>query len=171
MLEAILFLCNPKALPLWFQSIPLLRFVLVDIMTEVIFVEVTANRMEMRACEIAEESYARGKRLQIIAVDQEQAERLDDLLWTFKPDSFVPHGLWVGYPDEPAESVVITASKEPVPGMDSLLMMGYIEVDLVSRFSHVVHLVVDDNQERLDSSRRYWTLLKDAGFSLRHQSR
>jgi len=139
-------------------------------MTEVIFVEVTTSRMEIRACEIAEENHARGSRLQIIALDQEQAERLDDLLWTFKPDSFVPHGLWAGSPDEPDQPVVITTRKEQVPGMDSLLMMGYCEVDLVSRFSHVVHLVVD-NEDRLDSSRRYWTLLKDAGFSLRHQSR
>ena len=139
-------------------------------MTEVIFVEVTTSRMEIRACEIAEENHARGSRLQIIALDQEQAERLDDLLWTFKPDSFVPRGLWAGSPDEPDQPVVITTRKEQVPGMDSLLMMGYCEVDLVSRFSHVVHLVVD-NEDRLDSSRRYWTLLKDAGFSLRHQSR
>ena len=127
-------------------------------MTEVIFVEVTTSRMEIRACEIAEENHARGSRLQIIALDQEQAERLDDLLWTFKPDSFVPHGLWVASLDEPDQPVVITTRKEQVPGMDSLLMMGYCEVDLVSRFSHVVHLVVADNQERLDSSRRYWTL-------------
>jgi len=139
-------------------------------MTEVIFVEVTVSRMEMRACEIAEESYVRGRKLQIIALDQEQAERLDDLLWTFKPGSFVPHGLWVGSPDEPDQPVVITTRKQQVPGMDSLLMMGYSEVDLVSQFSHAFHLVVD-NEERLDSSRRYWTLLKDAGFSLRHQSR
>ena len=70
--------------------------VLIETMTEVIFVEVNAGRMEMRACEIAEENYARGRRLQIITVDQEQAERLDDLLWTFKPDTFIPHGLWAG---------------------------------------------------------------------------
>ena len=143
---------------------------LIETMTEVIFVEVTVSRMEIRACEIAEENYARGRKLQIIALDQEQAERLDDLLWTFKPDSFVPHGLWAGYPDEPVQPVVITTRKEAVEGMDSLLMMGYSEVDLVSQFSHAFHLVVD-NEERLDSSRRYWTLLKDAGFSLRHQSR
>jgi DNA polymerase-3 subunit chi len=140
-------------------------------MTEVIFVEVNAGRMEIRACEIAEENYARGKRLQIIALDREQAERLDDLLWTFKPDTFIPHGLWAGSPDEPAQPVVITPRKEAVGGMDSLLMMGYGEVDLVSQFSQAFHLVVVDNQERLDGSRGYWTLLKDAGFSLRHQSR
>ena len=144
---------------------------LIDTMTEVIFVETSSSRMEMRACEIAEEDYARGRRVQILAVDQEQAERLDDLLWTFKPVSFIPHGLWVGSPDEPEQPVVITTKKDAGEGMDSLLMMGYSEVDLVSRFSHAVHLVVSDNQERLDSSRRYWTLLKDAGFSLRHQSR
>lgn len=109
--------------------------------------------------------------MQIIAVDQEQAERLDDLLWTFKPESFVPHGLWAGSFHEADQPVVITTRKEAVAGMDSLLMMSYGEVDLVSRFSHAFHLVVVDNQERLDSSRRYWTLLKDAGFSLRHQSR
>jgi len=144
--------------------------ILIKTMTEVIFVETSASRMEIRACEIAEENYAQGRKLQIIALDQEQAERLDDLLWTFKPDSFVPHGLWVGSLDEPDQPVVITTRKERVLGMDSLLMMGYSEVDLVSRFSHAVHLVVD-TEERLDSSRRYWTLLKDAGFSLRHQSR
>jgi DNA polymerase-3 subunit chi len=155
---------------LWFKVLPLVGFVRVDSMTEVLFVQTSVNRMEIRACEIAEENHARGRRLQIIAVDQEQAERLDDLLWTFKPDSFVPHGLWVGSPDEPDQPVVITTRKENVPGMDSLLMMGYCDVDLVSRFSHASHLVVD-NEERLDSSRRYWKLLKDAGFSLRHQSR
>ena len=143
---------------------------LIDIMTEVIFVETSARRMEMRACEIAEENYAQGKRVQIFVFDQEQAKRLDDLLWTFKPDSFVPHGLWAGSPDEPEEPVVITTGKEALKRADSLLMMGYSDVDLVRQFSHVFHLVVTDNQERLDNSRRYWTLLKDADFSLRHQS-
>ena len=144
---------------------------LIETMAEVLFVETSARRMEMRACEIAQENYAQGKRVQIVVVDQEQAERLDDLLWTFKPDSFVPHGLWLGSSDEPEQPVVITSRDEAVKGMDCLVMIGYSDVDLVRQFSHVFHLVVTDNQERLDNSRRYWTLLKDAGFSLRHQSR
>ena len=153
------------------RSMPCAPCPLIGTMTEITFVEVNASRIELRACEIAGENHARGRRVQILAVDQEQAERLDDLLWTFKPESFIPHGLWVGSPDEPEQPVVITTKRDAVEGMDCLLMMGYSEVDLVSRFSHAVHLVVPDNQERLESSRRYWTLLKDAGFSLTHQSR
>jgi DNA polymerase-3 subunit chi len=138
-------------------------------MTEVIFVEVTASRMEMRACEIAEHTYAQGDRLQIIAVDEEQAARLDDLLWTYKTDTFVPHGLWRGRDSESDQPVIITTRKERVAGIASLLTMDYCPVKIVRQFSKVIHMVVVDNQERLEASRRYWTLLKDAGFSLRHQ--
>ena len=144
---------------------------LYETMTEVLFVQTSSSQMEVRACELAEENYARGRRVQIIALDQQQAERLDDLLWTFKPDSFVPHGLWADSLDESVHPVVITTCEEAVKGMDSLLMMGYGDVDLVRQFSHAVHLVVADNEKRIENSRRYWTLLKDAGFSLRHQSR
>ena len=140
-------------------------------MTEVIFIEVTASRMEMLACEIAERIYAQGKRLQIIAANDEQASRLDDLLWTYKPDNFVPHGIWKGSENQVAQPVVITAHQERVPGIEHLLMLDYCEVELVGQFSDATHLVVADNRERLEASRRYWTLLKDAGFTLRHQKR
>ena len=140
-------------------------------MTEILFVEVTASRMEMRACEIAERNYSQGRRLQIIAVDEKQAVRLDDLLWTFKPDTFIPHDLWSGARSKPGLAVVISSREEQVEGIESLLMMDYCGVDLVRQFSQAVHMVVVDNPERLDASRRYWTLLKEAGFSLRHQKR
>ena len=142
---------------------------MLETMTEVIFVEVTASRMEIRACEIAEQTYAQGERLQINAIDEEQAARLDDLLWTYKPDNFVPHGLWKSMDNESAQPVVITTRKERVPGIASLLTMDYCPVEMVQQFSKVIHVVLVDNHERLEASRRYWTLLKDAGFSLRHQ--
>lgn len=144
---------------------------MVTTMTEVVFVEVAASRMEMRACEIAEHTYAQGDRLQIITIDEEQAARLDDLLWTYKPDNFVPHGLWKDMDSDSAQSVVITTRKERVPGIASLLTMDYCPVEVVQQFSKVIHVVVVDNQERLEASRRYWTLLKDAGFRLSHQKR
>jgi len=140
-------------------------------MTEVLFVETTASRMEVRACEIAEGLYAKGGSLLIIAEDDKQAERLDDLLWTFKPDSFVPHGISSGSADEADQPVLITTANERLKKRNSLLMMDYLEAELVGQFPHAVHLVVVDNPERLVASREYWTQLKEAGFTLRHQKR
>ena len=140
-------------------------------MTEVLFVQVTGTRMEKRACEIAERIYAQGNRLQIIAGNEEQATRMDDLLWTYRPDNFVPHGIWKGLDNGIAHPVVITSRQERVEGIEHLLMLDYCEVELVGRFSRAVHMVVNDNRERLQASRRYWMQLKEAGFSLRHQKR
>ena len=140
-------------------------------MTEVLFVEVTASRMEMRACEIAERTYVQGDKLQIIAADQQQAARLDDLLWTFKPDSFVPHRFSRDEKDEVTSPVVITIGEEKIPGFEFLLMLNYCAVEIVAQFSQVIHLVVVDSQECLEASRHYWAQLKEAGFRLRHQKR
>ena len=140
-------------------------------MTEVLFVQVIARRMEMRACEIAERTYVRGDRVQMVVADQEQAVRLDDLLWTFRPGSFVPHGFLKGDKDDLPPPVVITIIEEKIRGFECLLMLDYCKVETVGQFSRAIHLVVADNRERLEASRRYWTQLKDAGFSLRHQKR
>jgi DNA polymerase-3 subunit chi len=140
-------------------------------MTEVIFVETTAGRMETRACEIAERSYTQGHRLQIIAAGEEQASRLDELLWTFRPDSFVPHDLFEEQSAQVISPIIITTAEERIGDFDSMLMMGYCPVEVVGRFAQVFHLVVVDHDERLDASRRYWAQLKETGFTLRHQRR
>jgi DNA polymerase-3 subunit chi len=138
-------------------------------MTEILFVEVTTSRLELRVCELAERIHARGERLQILAPDSEQASRLDDLLWTFRPDSFIPHGLLEPAGDNPALPVVITTREEPVPGIRHLLMLEFAAPDFLHSFAEAIHLVVVDNRERREASRRYWVQLREAGFALRHQ--
>lgn len=138
-------------------------------MTEVLFVEVTANRLEFRVCELAEGIYARGERLQILAPHSGQASRLDDLLWTFRPDSFIPHGLLEPAGANPALPVIIATREEPVPGIEHLLMLEFAAPEFLRSFAEAIHLVVVDNRERRAASRRYWVQLREAGFALRHQ--
>jgi DNA polymerase-3 subunit chi len=140
-------------------------------MTKVIFIEVTTSRMEMSACQIAERTYLEGGKLQIIAPNQQQAVRLDDFLWTFRPDSFVPHSFFGGEKDELLPAVVITTEPEKIPGFESLLMLDFCPVETVAQFSQAIHLVIVDNRERLAASRDYWIQLKEAGLKLIHQKR
>jgi len=138
-------------------------------MTEILFVEVTTNRLEFRVCELAEGIYARGERLQILAPDSAQASRLDDLLWSFRPDSFIPHGLLKPAGANPTLPVVITTREEPVPGIRHLIMLELASPEFTRSFVEAIHLVVVDNRERREASRRYWVQLREAGFTLRHQ--
>lgn len=42
-------------------------------------------------CELAKKAYATNQPTLILARDLEQAEELDDLLWAFDPDEYLPH--------------------------------------------------------------------------------
>ena len=43
------------------------------------------------ACRLATQAYERSKSVFIWTVDEEGSKRVDDLLWEFPPDRFVPH--------------------------------------------------------------------------------
>ena len=48
------------------------------------------------ACRLAEKAYRLDNTIHIRTIDQRAAEQLDELLWTFRDGSFVPHELSVG---------------------------------------------------------------------------
>ena len=63
-------------------------------------------------CELAKKAHAASQPLLVLARDMEQAERLDDLLWSFEPDAFIPHeiagtGFDDGGGDDEAETDVL----------------------------------------------------------------
>ncbi len=45
------------------------------------------------ACRLADKVYEQGRRIYIHAGSQAEAELLDRLLWTFRENSFIPHGI------------------------------------------------------------------------------
>lgn len=58
---------------------------------------------ELIACRLAEKAYGQGHRVFILCQDAEQAETLDDLLWTFRQGSFLPHARAGTDPEVPIE--------------------------------------------------------------------
>jgi DNA polymerase-3 subunit chi len=47
----------------------------------------------LHACQLIEKHYQVNERVYIHTASQQEAERLDQLLWTFKEDSFVAHAI------------------------------------------------------------------------------
>ena len=45
-------------------------------------------------CKLVEKAYREHHRVYILAASTEQAQQLDDLLWTFRAGSFIPHQLY-----------------------------------------------------------------------------
>jgi len=49
------------------------------------------NGRALLACRLADKAYSLGHTVYVLAGSEAQAAALDDLLWTFRQDSFIPH--------------------------------------------------------------------------------
>jgi DNA polymerase-3 subunit chi len=63
-------------------------------------------------CRICEKACAAGQPLAVLVDDQETAEALDQLLWEFKPDAYVPHQI-AGDEDDEYTAVLIVPPGAP----------------------------------------------------------
>ncbi len=53
-----------------------------------------AHERHRTACRLAEKAWQKGHRVFIHTDSKETARSLDDMLWTYRQDSFVPHALY-----------------------------------------------------------------------------
>lgn len=114
------------------------------------------------ACRLLEKAYLKGHRLFVLCDNQKEAESLDELLWTFREDSFVPHNLQ-GEGPEPPPPIQIGYEKEPRGFNDILLNLSKEIPKFYTRFKRVMHLV---NNEQKELSRDHYKYYKSKGYEL-----
>ena len=134
-------------------------------MTRVGFYVVQAAARQERllvAARLADKAFARGHRIFINAADEDQARRLDELLWSFRPASFLPHGL-LG--EELADTIAIGWGQEPTRYNDLLINLQLGIPPFFSRFKRVAEVVTQD-PDSLAALRRSWTFYKERGYQL-----
>jgi DNA polymerase-3 subunit chi len=59
---------------------------------EVGFYHLTRTRLDQALPQLLEKAVERGLNAVLVARDADELRRLDDLLWTYRPDSFLAHG-------------------------------------------------------------------------------
>lgn len=95
------------------------------------------------ACRLLEKAWRHGHRVYVYCNNQQDAHALDELLWTFKDDSFIPHNLQ-GEGPEPPPAVQIGYNQEPRGFNDILLNLAEEIPTFYSRFKRVIELVSND---------------------------
>jgi DNA polymerase-3 subunit chi len=121
------------------------------------------------ACRLADKAYRLGHRVYLHAASAAAARELDELLWTFRADSFVPHRLLDDGGGDPVGlevPVVIGAVEEPEDEHCDLLINTAAEVPLFfSRYERVAEIVPGDEDERRRGRMRY-QFYRERGYPL-----
>ena len=117
------------------------------------------------ACKLAEKAYRLENTVYIHARNREDATRLDELLWTFRDGSFVPHALSGIDGDTAASPVAIGCDADNVPARDLLINLCDDIPAFAESFPRVAELVSSDPDCRLLSRKRF-AEYRDKGHSI-----
>ena len=115
-------------------------------------------------CELARKAFEANLYTLVLTRDAEQAETLDDLLWSFDPDAYVPHQI-AGSDDDEDEAAVLIA----VPGSDVALrplVINLRDAAVDGSFDRVLEVVPADPSAR-GPLRERWKHYQSRGFDVK----
>ena len=117
------------------------------------------------ACRLADKAYRLGHRVYIHTDSAQQTRQLDELLWTFQQNSFVPHRVFDGA-DDGQTPVQLGHDAEPDASHAVLINLAGDVPLFFSRFERVAELVNKDASVRQLGRNRY-SFYKERGYALR----
>jgi DNA polymerase-3 subunit chi len=123
------------------------------------FYQLAQRRAEAVLPPLITKALAAGHRLLVRAADAELLGRIDAALWSFAPDSFVPHGIDVVLGPERAALQPVLLSTEgqwSINAADCLVQLGDDLPDDMGGLARVLFLFDADT---LDTARARWRLL------------
>jgi DNA polymerase-3 subunit chi len=135
-------------------------------MTEVLFYHLQDVTLEGVLPSLLEKSLERGWRVVVQAASEERADALDTHLWTYRDDSFLPHGTWRDN-DANDHSVLLAvdANNPNRANVRFLVDSAQLPEDTAS-YDRVVLIFDGNDEEALQSARQAWTESKTKGFQV-----
>lgn len=100
------------------------------------------DRLQL-VCRLIEKAHQQKHRVFVHTAAIQDAHALDELLWTYRDDSFVPHHLYGDGP-EPAPPIQIGFGQTPEKHRDILINLGNGVPEFYQKFQRILEIVSND---------------------------
>ena len=135
-------------------------------MTEFLFYHLQAQPVEKVLPVLLERSIERGWRVVVQCASEERVDALDSHLWTFRDDSFLPHGTFreATAPEQPV--LITTKDHNPNAATVRFLIDRAPVPEDAERYERVVLWCDGDDDEAVAEARERWREAKGRGFAV-----
>ena len=133
--------------------------------TEVYFYHLESRTLEQVLPALLERSLERGWRAAVQASSLERVEALNSLLWTYREDSFLPHG--TASDGSPAMQPIFLTIEEDNPNDAAVrFLVDGASLDDASPYSRVVYVFDGHDGNAVAQARTSWTAAKEKGYAV-----
>lgn len=131
-------------------------------MTQVLFYHLEQQPLERVLPSLLERTLERGWRAVVQAGSQERVDALDTLLWTYRDESFLPHGTKRdGHLEQQPVFLTIDETNPNTAGV-RFLVDGAESHELLA-YDRIVYLFDGRDAAALEKAREQWKAAKEAG--------
>lgn len=135
-------------------------------MTEVLFYHLQDTTLEGVLPPLVEKSLQRGWRVVIQVGSEERAAALDAHLWTYRDDSFLPHGTWRD-PDAADQPVILSIAEDNLNAASVRFLVDRAPLPVDSSGYERLVMIFDGNDDdALAAARGAWAESKSKGFDV-----
>ncbi|MEQ1559289.1 MAG: DNA polymerase III subunit chi [Methyloglobulus sp.] len=135
-----------------------------DITFYVLPSESTAERYQF-TCKLVEKAYRSGVYVYVLTDSLEQSKLLDDLLWTFRPGSFIPHQLYTDNVPAIENTVLIGASNPPPQWSQAIINLSSQCPPNFQQAERILE-ILDNSEETKTLGRNRYRHYQQAGFEI-----
>jgi DNA polymerase-3 subunit chi len=132
--------------------------------TEVLFYHLESQPLERVLPTLLEKSLERGWRAVVETSSRERASAIDALLWTYRDDSFLPHGI-AGEETDPDQPVLITMDETNPNAANVRFYVDRAVPCSGEGYERIVFLFSGHDPDAVTEARAAWTSLR-AGNAL-----
>jgi DNA polymerase-3 subunit chi len=131
-------------------------------MTEILFYHLERASLESVLPGLLEKTLERGWKAVVRAPSRTRIEALDGHLWTYREDSFLPHGAG---PDAERQPIYLTDLDEAPNGADVLFLVDGAMTDAAGagKFARCVTIFDGADADAVAAARAFWKTARAAG--------
>jgi DNA polymerase-3 subunit chi len=132
-------------------------------MTEVLFYHLQRQPIERVLPQLLEKSLERGWRVVVQSSSEERIDALDAHLWTYRDDSFLPHGTSRG-PDTADQPVLLTAGESNANNANVRFLIDGVPIpDDAAHYDRLVLIFDGTDDDLVARAREQWSQAKAQG--------
>jgi len=130
---------------------------------EVWFYHLERSSLDQVLPELLEKTLQRGWKALVRSPEGDRIEHLDGWLWTYRDESFLPHGL----EDEPEcerQPILLTTGEDNPNNADALFLIDGAEAGALDAFTRCILLFDGQDEAALATARKRWKEVKASGL-------
>ena len=129
---------------------------------EVWFYHLERTALDQALPELLEKTLARGWRAMVRCAGPDRLDHLDGWLWTYRDESFMPHGT-ADAPNAERQPVLLTTATDNVNAAQALFLLDGADAPALDGFERCVVLFDGRDEAATEAARALWRQIKAAG--------